>query len=139
MPAHFVGGIVFCAPMRFLPFRGPLDEPYLFFYRGVGIGIDGSVLADGDLVYILANSRMNHTDPPVQHFDYWHGLFDYDQGCVPVGQMMETENDFSAFELVGPRGYIVQRLVNVQRRWRKIEYVVLLAHSKYTHVSVATH
>ena len=48
--------------------------------------------------------------------DYFHGLI---RG-VPMCQMWQTEENVSATEMINiSKGYTVQRIIHLQRRWRR--------------------
>ena len=96
-----------------IAFPRPDNEQKLLWdtYK-VTIGFDGSLVHDGDYVYVLPLGE-------VMQIDYFHGC-----NCngSPVCQMMgEDESDFVASELIAlQRGFVANRIINVQRRWRRL-------------------
>ena len=74
-------------------------------------GVDGSILEDGDLVYVV-----NHG---ILSIDYFHGKI---PGHGPVAQMMDKgESDIFAYEMFSLRrsSSIVRAMTRLQRIWRR--------------------
>ena len=74
-------------------------------------GVDGSILEDGDLVYVV-----NHG---ILSIDYFHGQI---PGHGPVAQMMDKgESDIFAYEMFSLRrsSSIVRAMTRLQRIWRR--------------------
>ena len=103
-----------------IAFPRPDNEQKLLWdtYK-VTIGFDGSLVHNGDYVYVLPLGE-------VMQIDYFHGC-----NCngSPVCQMMdEDESDFVASELIAlQRGFVANRIINVQRRWRHWHVLASLA------------
>ena len=97
-------------------FPRPHDERDLFF-KGIVVGLDGSLLFDNRSAYVLAWHGMRAEDGhgPIQKIDYFHGLID----GIPVAQMYTKKEDVHATEMISTYGgFTVQRVINFQRRWR---------------------
>ena len=96
--------------------RGHLsvDHEYELFRRDIQIAADGSILQDGDKVYVL--------DVPfhlrIDRIDYFHGMV----GNSPMAQLLsEEEPGVLARDMVplGWWGNTVKRITVLQRMWRK--------------------
>jgi len=93
------------------------------FRRGIVLGLDGSLLDDGDLVFVvnpMCNGvwrEWNEDDHlTLRKIDYWHGVV----GDQPMCQMHEDERNHAADELISPcRGFTVKCVTCIQRRWRR--------------------
>ena len=112
-------------------FQAPLDdvseETAAFvlelFRRGIVLGLDGSLLDDGDLVFVvnpMCNGvwrEWNEDDHlTLRKIDYWHGVV----GDQPMCQMCGDECNYAADGLISPcRGFTVQCVTYLQRRWRR--------------------
>ena len=99
------------------PFPRPFDEDSLF-RKKIQVGFDGSLVGDSMDVYVLGNYRglREVYNFGVRKVDYFHGLI---RG-VPMCQMWETEECVSATEMINiSKGYTVQRIIHLQRRWRR--------------------
>ena len=100
-------------------FPRPHDERDLFF-KGIVVGLDGSLLFDGLNAYVLARHGMRAEDGhgPIQKIDYFvsdHGK----RHGTPMAQMCKDEEYVHATEMISNyRGFTVQRVMNFQRRWR---------------------
>ena len=78
-------------------------------------GVDGSILADGDLVYVV---NMHPLECRIL-LNYLHGQI---PGHGPVAQMMdEDESDIYAYEMFSLRrsSSIVRAMTRLQRIWRR--------------------
>ena len=100
-----------------IAFPRPDNEQKLLWdtYK-VTIGFDGSLVDDGDYVYVLPLGE-------VMQIDYFHGCIDENRNGIriPVCQMMDDfKSDFVASELLGLRGFAAIRIINLQRRWRRL-------------------
>ena len=94
--------------------RGHLSREHeyeLFYHRYIQIAADGSILLDGDKVYLL--------DEPfhirIDRIDYFHGMV----GNSPMALLM-SDDDQVARDMV-PRkrqGNTVKRITVLQRMWR---------------------
>ena len=97
----------------------PHDESDLF-WRGIVVGLDGSLLFDNRSAYVLAWHGMRAEDGhgPIQKIDYFvsdHGK----RHGTPMAQMCKDEEYVHATEMISNyRGFTVQRVMNFQRRWR---------------------
>ena len=91
----------------------------------IAIGFDGSVVSDGEYVYVLPLGE-------VMQIDYFHGCIENRNGIrIPVCQMMdEDESNFVASELIAlQRGFVADCIINVQRRWRRLRAERLVSES----------
>ena len=72
---------------------------------------DGSLVNDGDYVYVLPLYE-------IREVDYFHGTID---GEGPIAQMVPDEVDIFASEMFSTRhdGRTVRAIITLQRRWRK--------------------
>ena len=95
--------------------RGHLsrEHGYEFYRRGIAIAADGSILLDGDEVYLL--------DAPfhlrIDRIDYFHGMI----GNSPMAKLLsEAEPDCLARDMVplGWWGNTFKRITVLQRMWR---------------------
>ncbi len=88
-----------------------------WFRRGIIPSFDGSLLADGELVFVVNPCEWNKDDYfTLRRIDYWHGVI-RDQ---PMCQMCEDETDYAADELISShRGFTVKCITCIQRRWRR--------------------
>ena len=83
------------------------------FRREIQIGYDGSIVNDGDFVYIL--DVVAFGENPVQEIDYFHGLV----AGVPLAQMVDG-SEISASDMIGlQNGFTAIRMRNFQRRWKE--------------------
>ena len=92
-----------------------MATPQFLFRKGIQLGFDGSLVDDGDWVYVLGihSQWEEHT---VQQIDYFHGMV----GGAPIAQMTD-ESDCSATHMIALQlGFTAIRITNVQRRWRQI-------------------
>ena len=112
-------------------FEAPLDdvseETAAFvrelFGRGIVLGLDGSLLDDGDLVFVvnpMCNGvwrEWNEDDHlTLRKIDYWHGVV----GDQAVCQMCRDETNYAADELISAcHGFTAQRITHLQKRWRQ--------------------
>jgi hypothetical protein len=112
-------------------FQAPLDdvseETAAFvlelFRRGIVLGLDGSLLDDGDLVFVvnpMCNGvwrEWNEDDHlTLRKIDYWHGVV----GDQAVCQMCRDETNYAADELISAcHGFTAQRITHLQKRWRQ--------------------
>ena len=97
-------------------FPRPHDESDLF-WRGIVVGLDGSLLFDNLNAYVLAWHGMRAEDGhgPIQRIDYFHALIH----GIPMAQMYTNKEDVHATEMISTYGgFTVQRVINFQRRWR---------------------
>ena len=100
-------------------FPRPHDESDLF-WRGIVVGLDGSLLFDNRSAYVLAWHGMRAEDGhgPIQKIDYFvsdHGK----RHGTPMAQMCKDEEYVHATEMINNYGgFTVQRIINFQRRWR---------------------
>ena len=88
-----------------------------WFRRGIIPSFDGSLLADGELVFVVNPCEWNKDDYfTLRRIDYWHSVI----GDQPMGQMLEDETDYTADELISScRGFTVKCITYIQRRWRR--------------------
>ena len=94
------------------PASDGLSEVELF-RRGIQIGYDGSIVNDGDFVYIL--DAVAFGENPIQEIDYFHGLI----ADVPMAQMVD-DSDILASDMIGlQNGFTAIRIRNFQRRWKE--------------------
>ncbi len=112
-------------------FEAPLDdvseETAAFvrelFGRGIVLGLDGSLLDDGDLVFVVNPMwngvwrEWNEDDHlTLREIDYWHGVV----GDQAVCQMCRDETNYAADELISAcHGFTAQRITHLQKRWRQ--------------------
>ena len=112
-------------------FQAPLDdvseETAAFvlelFRRGIVLGLDGSLLDDGDLVFVVNPMwngvwrEWNEDDHlTLRKIDYWHGVV----GDQAVCQMCRDETNYAADELISAcHGFTAQRITHLQKRWRQ--------------------
>ena len=85
--------------------------------RGIIHGVDGSILSDGDLVYVVADEHP--VECRILRIDYFHG---HDPVMGPVAQMMdEEESDIYACEMFSLQrpSRIVRAMTWLQRIWRQ--------------------
>ena len=93
------------------------------FGRGIVLGLDGSLLDDGDLVFVvnpMCNGvwrEWNEDDHlTLRKIDYWHGVV----GDQAVCQMCRDETNYAADELISAcHGFTAQRITHLQKRWRQ--------------------
>ncbi|MDP7179492.1 MAG: hypothetical protein QF749_14550, partial [Verrucomicrobiota bacterium] len=106
-------------------FQAPLDdvseETAAFvlelFRRGIVLGLDGSLLDDGDLVFVvnpMCNGvwrEWNEDDHlTLRKIDYWHGVV----GDQAVCQMCRDETNYAADELISAcHGFTAQRITHL--------------------------
>ena len=96
------------------PASDGLSEVELF-RRGIQIGYDGSIVNDGDFVYIL--DAVAFGENPIQEIDYFHG-FSINPN-VPMAQMVD-DSDILASDMIGlQNGFTAIRMRNFQRRWKE--------------------
>ena len=112
-------------------FEAPLDdvseETAAFvrelFGRGIVLGLDGSLLDNGDLVFVvnpICNGVWREWDEDdhltLRKIDYWHGVV----GDQAVCQMCRDETNYAADELISAcHGFTAQRITHLQKRWRQ--------------------
>ena len=85
------------------------------FRREIQIGYDGSIVNDGDFVYIL--DAVAFGENPIQEIDYFHG-FSINPN-VPMAQMVD-DSDNLASDMIGlENGFTAIRIRNFQRRWKE--------------------
>ncbi len=93
------------------------------FGRGIVLGLDGSLLDDGDLVFVVNPMwngvwrEWNEDDHlTLREIDYWHGVV----GDQAVCQMCRDETNYAADELISAcHGFTAQRITHLQKRWRQ--------------------
>ena len=93
-----------------------MEQILLWDTYGIAIGCDGSLVDDGDYVYVLQERK-------VMQIDYFHGCVAKtpNDPKLPMCQMMDVEkSNFWAHELLGLRGFAAIRIINLQRRWRRL-------------------
>ena len=86
------------------------------FDRGIIIGRDGSLLADGGLFLFFDDHRK--LEAPLR-IDYFHGIGYRDQ---PVCQTLADEDDCHADEMISldwRYGFCFRRITHLQRRFRR--------------------
>ena len=133
-------------PQRRPPVSGTVARPRLIprpeneadlFDRWIQVGLDGSVVKDDQLVYVLSNSPMRKEDGhgPIQRIDYFHGLkrpfrdifgtpqaqmhADEADVGIPIAQMHTDEANVLATEMISINGgFTVQRIKKFQKKWR---------------------
>ena len=94
-----------------------LDVGLLSLWKeGIHIGYDGSILDDGDRVYILGVVDQQKKNP-IQKIDYFHG-FNTERD---IAQLLNKDmGDFVGSSMINmAHGFTVIRIKNIQRRWRK--------------------
>ena len=80
-----------------------------FYERGIQIGADGSLVQDGDVVFLI-----NAENFGLHKIDYFHGC----NAWGAVGQTFE-EYDFAASEVISiKRSRTLHAIWTIQRRWR---------------------
>ena len=86
--------------------------------KGIQVGYDGSLLDDGDCVYLL-DVVYQQKGNPIQRIDYFHG-FDTKRD-EPIAQLFnEGMGDFGSSRMINlTYGFTVTRIKNFQRRWRR--------------------
>ena len=91
-----------------------MATPQFLFRKGIQLGFDGSLVDDGDRVYVLGiNSQWG--EHPVQQIDYFHGMV----GGAPIAKMMDDSYCSATHMIALQRGFTAIRITNVQRRWRQ--------------------
>ena len=87
------------------------------FRRGIIPGFDGSLLHDGEWVFVVNPCESNEDDHlTFRKIDYWYGMV----GDQPMCQMYGDERNYTADESISPyRGFTVQCVTYLQRRWRR--------------------
>ena len=84
-----------------------------FFNRGIQLGADGSVIRDGNRVYVI-NTLL---EEKIQTVDYFHGCI----GGLPICQIVWDDSDYAASDLIScDRGFVVRRITHLQTRMRRI-------------------
>ena len=93
--------------------------------REIQIGYDGSLLWDGDVVYVLTWQRMRLASP-IQVIDYFHGVIN---GLAMAQMADEDEHDILAYNMIALEypGMVATRIQHLQRRWKRAQQAVLLA------------
>ena len=96
------------------------NEEEQYYERDIRIGADGSLIRDGDFVYMLGSRR-------VLQVDYFYRFLP-DVGAV--GKMIEFKIRFYAYEVVSAsKGILVFAVSAIQRKWRKGSYTRSRKHS----------
>ena len=90
-----------------------MATPQSLFRKGIQLGFDGSLVDDGDWVYVLGYRLEEQT---VQQIDYFHSMV----GGAPMAQMTDESNCSATHMIALQRGFTAIRITNVQRRWRQI-------------------
>ena len=88
----------------------------LFRHRVI-LGLDGSLLDDGDWVFVINPCEWNEDNYlTLRQIDYWHGVV----GDQPICQMYGDERNYAADELISAyRGCTVHCVTYLQRLWRR--------------------
>ena len=88
--------------------------------EGIQIGYDGSILDDGDRVYLLGVVDQQKKNP-IQKIDYFYGF--HTERDEPIAQLLNKDmGDFVASRMINrTRGFTVIRIKNIQRRFRKLK------------------
>ena len=108
-------------PMGLLPFPRPEDELSLC-YRNLQFGFDGSLIADRDHVYVLSRHPGCRGVRRVYYFDW--GI-----DGVAICFILGFREPVWATEVINiSKGYTVDRIIDLQRRWRR--YSLNLAHPR---------
>ena len=82
--------------------------------KGIQVGFDGSLVQSQDFVYILGYEQQGFKSP-VHQVDWFHGLVD---NC-PMASLNFSDHCCRAVIMINlSSGFTVQRIVNLQRRWR---------------------
>ena len=77
------------------------------------VSFDGSLVNDRDFVYVLGFLE-TYGESPIQQIDYFHVLVN----GIPMAYMVD-ETYISAVHMISiAKGFTVQRIINLQRRWR---------------------
>ena len=95
--------------------RPDKEQNLLWDTYKIAIGCDGSLVADGDYVYVLPLGE-------VMQIDYFHGCIDENHNGIPIPVCQvrdDSESNFLASELISLRGFVAIRIINLQRRWRQ--------------------
>ena len=91
----------------------PFARPTPITEEHVTVGFDGSLVNDGDFVYVLGFFS-RYGESPIQQIDYFHVLVN----GIPMAYMVD-ETYISAVHMISiAKGFTVQRIINLQRRWR---------------------
>ena len=91
-----------------------LEAATYLWTKGLVLGRDGTMLYDGDSVYVV-NHEVYGFDDPIQEIDYFHGLIMGE----PIAQMAEDEVDVCASDMIGLDGMFVRCMVKMQLCFRK--------------------
>ena len=87
------------------------EHEYELYRRGIAIAADGSIVLDGDDVYLLEQPFHSRID----RVDYFHGMV----GNSPMAQMMSDADQVARDMLPRKRqGNTVKRITVLQRMWR---------------------
>ena len=93
----------------------PFARPTPTTEEHVTVGFDGSLVNDGDFVYVPGFLE-TYGESPIQQIDYIHMAYKVDG--IPLAYMVD-KTYISAVHMISiAKGFTVQRIANLQRRWR---------------------